>query len=926
MAAPRQLRRLLRGAAGLAAARPITTVFAVALAVWWIQALVIPLTGGRDLATYLGAYVQLSWSDPVDLGYVLGRTPLAPLVIGFLLDVAHGALAELVVSLLYAGSIVAWFVAARRFSARAAVLTAIVLLAYPGYGILFHELSSDALFAAAFAGWALLLVDAVRTPAWRRFAAAGAGVGVLVLIRPSNQVLLALAVLPLVLRLPLRVRLTSVVAFLVPALVLVGGWVLHNGIRYGDYVVVRGGNATVPFYRAFVTDRIVRPSNGPQTRELARVVQRRLLPEEPYRSYGITLDRFFRESSPRMVVDLIALSDRLKGWYTNDRWLRQVGIEAVRTHKATYARGVIGSTWGMLVDGLYRSPPPVPASAAGATATAPPTVVVKSRPLPQPTEGEPIPAPHEGGITTPDGSIYTVWTSPTEHHMVFKRPRDAARNAALHRRMGALAANLPDRRGSPSLAVRFNQASRWFPWPALWLGLGLAALAFRRPRAASAIVAPSLAGLAVIVISAMGLPAEPHYSVPVAPAFVLLAGAAVFAPRGATSRVRVAELGRTAARVAGLAAAVLAGAWAVIHYVDELRDFVASSYAPHDLAVFLGAASKVLHGVSPYAFNADQTYAYPPLLAFLVSPLQPLGPGIAALVWTLVSLAAVIGALWLLEVRDWRCFALTGAFLFTRSAVDLGTIGPLLLLALAVAWHWRGRLVEPAIAIGAAIALKLFLWPLVVWPLVMRRLRASVASVGFALVLVLVPWAVIGFDGLTGYARLLRRLSGEEATSSYSVIALAVRAHLPEAAGVALSVIAAVTLLAAAAWIARDRQRARRDRDVAVLTLVLAAALAASPIVWVHYFLLLLVPLALTRPRLSLLWFVPFAYSWVGEAGWPAGNGTWLGIVLAATVIILGGSLLEVLARGWRLRLPIRGHLLPPPGPRPTSQKPSQAR
>src|SRR5919204_3707398 len=131
--------RLARRAVAAAETRAgVGTVFVVALVVWWLQALVIPLDGGRDLGTYLGAYVQLFQAHPIDLGYVLGRTPIATLIVGALLDFAGGALAEPVVSLLYAGSIVAWFVAARTFGRGPAVLTAVVLLVYPGYGILFH--------------------------------------------------------------------------------------------------------------------------------------------------------------------------------------------------------------------------------------------------------------------------------------------------------------------------------------------------------------------------------------------------------------------------------------------------------------------------------------------------------------------------------------------------------------------------------------------------------------------------------------------------------------------------------------------------------------------------------------------------------------------------------------------------------------------
>src|SRR5262249_42364574 len=192
-----------------------------------------------------------------------------------------------------------------------------------------------------------------------------------------------------------------------------------------------------------------------------------------------------------------------------------------------------------------------------------------------------------------------------------------------------LASNLPHRAGKPALAHRLNQASRWYVPPILWLAVGILALAFRRPRNALALAVPTVAGLLVIVLTALGLPAEPHYSVPVAPAFVLLAGGALLAPR----RVAVTELRAPVLRYGGIAVGIVAAAWAVEHYVKTLRDVVRLSYAPHDLAVFLAGAGKVLHAASPYAYNADQTYAYPPLLAFLVSPFHPLSAGAAAFIW-----------------------------------------------------------------------------------------------------------------------------------------------------------------------------------------------------------------------------------------------------------------------------------------------------
>ena len=348
--------RFARRAAALAETRRGTgIVFVAALAVWWMQALVIPLAAGRDFGTYLGAYVQLFQSDPIDLGYVLNRTPLSPLVSGGLLDFAHGALAEPAVSLLYAASITAWFLAARSFGGVAALLTAVVLLAWPGYGILFHELGGDMVFAAAFAGWSLLAVRVLLTaPAPGRLALLGVGVGLLALVRPGNQVLVVLALVPLALRASWRTRLISVLAFAVPAMAVMGLWTLHNGVRFDNYTFSRGGNATVPFFRTFVTDKLVRPENGAASRELAQAVERRLLPKEPYRSYGITLERFFAEPSPRMQEDLVALSDRVRGWRSNHRWLRDVGVEAVRAHPADYGSGVARSLWGSVRQALYR--------------------------------------------------------------------------------------------------------------------------------------------------------------------------------------------------------------------------------------------------------------------------------------------------------------------------------------------------------------------------------------------------------------------------------------------------------------------------------------------------------------------------------------------------------------------------------------------
>ncbi len=59
-------------------------------------------------------------------------------------------------------------------------------------------------------------------------------------------------------------------------------------------------------------------------------------------------------------------------------------------------------------------------------------------------------------------------------------------------------------------------------------------------------------------------------------------------------------------------------------------------------------------------------------------------------------------------------------------------------------------------------------------------------------------------------------------------------------------------------------------RDRRSFTFALAAALALTPVVWNHYLLLLIVPVAIARPRLSGLWLLPLAanclylFDWYG--------------------------------------------------------------
>jgi hypothetical protein len=325
---------------------------------------------------------------------------------------------------------------------------------------------------------------------------------------------------------------------------------------------------------------------------------------------------------------------------------------------------------------------------------------------------------------------------------------------------------------------------------------------------------------------------------------------------------------------------------------------------PVDLMVFLNASDDILAGRNPFpapaALTGDTNYVYPPLLAIVAIPLAVIPVAPAVLIWTLLSAGAIAAALWLLGVRDWRVYGLCVLLAGTRDSIAAGSVGPLLVLGTAIAWRYRDR--RPALAgagVGLAIALKLFVWPLLLWLVVTRRVRTALLAFVIGGGAALASWAVIGFDGLTDYPDLLRRLSDLEAAESYSTYAVGRAAGLASPLAVGFSLVVGGILLAIMVWTARDLALPAAERDRLALTAAIAASLALTPILWIHYLVLLIVPLALARPRLAPLWLValvPAAVRIIGwsPAGWPSGDPASLAVVLGTTVLVLAWMLRSV--------------------------------
>ncbi len=108
---------------------------------------------------------------------------------------------------------------------------------------------------------------------------------------------------------------------------------------------------------------------------------------------------------------------------------------------------------------------------------------------------------------------------------------------------------------------------------------------------------------------------------------------------------------------------------------------------------------------------------------------------------------------------------------------------------------------------------------------------------------------------------------------------MAATAGLSETVGQVLTALVGLGLLVGCVLFARAGD------DERSFTSAVAATLALSPIVWLHYLVVLLVPMAIARPRLSALWFLPVLL-WVSpRPGYAEGVQTFMP-ALAATILV----------------------------------------
>ena len=300
---------------------------------------------------------------------------------------------------------------------------------------------------------------------------------------------------------------------------------------------------------------------------------------------------------------------------------------------------------------------------------------------------------------------------------------------------------------------------------------------------------------------------------------------------------------------------------------------------------YLPAAEAVLAGDTPFPalddpiLDEQKGYVYPPQLLFVLLPLTPLPVALASALAAAAMIALLLLTLRVLGVRDIRCYAAALLWVPAISGVLLSNLSIPLAFALAVIWRYRDAVWPSAIALGLSVAAKLLLWPMLVWALATRRLKTLGAALVVGLGVTFAAWAAIGFDGLRTYPDLLERLSELQSERSYSLVGMTSTLGLDPAVGSALMLIVGGALLVGCVVFARGGD------DVRSFTCAVVATLALSPVVWLHYLVALLVPVAIARPRFSAIWLLPVVL-WVSpKPGYAEGYETFGPAIVAAILV-----------------------------------------
>ena len=278
-----------------------------------------------------------------------------------------------------------------------------------------------------------------------------------------------------------------------------------------------------------------------------------------------------------------------------------------------------------------------------------------------------------------------------------------------------------------------------------------------------------------------------------------------------------------------------------------------------DFLSYHQVAVRALHGEHLYDTTVHQTggfglFYYPPPFILAMLPLGLLSSALAPWVWLGLSLAMLVGGIWLLPVSRtvrWTTLLLAGLSWPVAYALKLGQVGPLLFVLFALGWRWLDRPARFGTigAIGALVKVQ----PGIIlgWAFLTKRWTAVAVGLAVAAVASLVATLFLGGAQIwSDLVILLWNVSDPIATPhNFTPGAVAYQAGM--AHGIASTIqLTSTALVALAVIVSALVLRSEPSFLVAVV-----ASQLLSPILWDHYAMLLLLPVAFLLERRQ--WWAP---------------------------------------------------------------------
>lgn len=310
------------------------------------------------------------------------------------------------------------------------------------------------------------------------------------------------------------------------------------------------------------------------------------------------------------------------------------------------------------------------------------------------------------------------------------------------------------------------------------------------------------------------------------------------------------------------------------------------------------AGDRVRHGLTPYVHGpwypseVPVGFVYPAPTAVLFAGIAVIPREIGDVLFTALSIAAPLLTLRLLDVRDWRPYAVVLLWAPTIFGFQTANLSLLFTAGVAAMWRYRDNAPVTGVIFGVIVAMKLFLAPVGLFYLATRRFAGLAYAIATTVCLTAVAWLIIGLDEVARYRDTVEDFTHLREDYGYSLIGFVQSVGESRLLAYAVAgVFATATALACVVM-------ARRGRESAAFVLALGVSLLATPIMWLHYLALLLIPVALRCPRLHVLWALPILFFFDGQLVDPSTP------QVAFTLTLAAGIVAAALARPDRWRDP----------------------